>query len=166
MKIPSIFRPLALAFGLAAALGLAGNAAHAQFVASPLQNGTPVGPSVTGQNTGSGIYFGVNRTGISGHIEAGLGNGDLPVLSSCGSTPTLADGSTDMSGTVTMGTTATGCVITFGTPYSVAPACTVTWRATPLASQSYTVSASAITLTQTSTSNNLIDYVCVAKSGG
>ncbi|MEB2519812.1 hypothetical protein SOP85_31025, partial [Pseudomonas sp. YuFO20] len=66
----------------------------------------------------------------------------------------------------TMGTTATGCVITFGTPYTAAPNCTVTWQATPLASQSYTVTTTAITTVQTSTSNNLLNYTCVARSGG
>jgi hypothetical protein len=71
-----------------------------------------------------------------------------------------------MAGTVTMGTTATGCVITFGTPYAAAPSCLVVWIATPLASQSYVTSASAITTTQTSTSNNVIQYFCVAKQGG
>lgn len=154
------------AIALLCAVALAPSAALAQFVASPLQNGTPVGPSVTGQSTASGLYFGTNRTGISGHLESGSGNGDTPTLSSCGTSPTLATGSTDTAGTVTMGSTATGCVITFGTAYTSAPNCSVTWRATPLASQAYTVSASAITLTQTSTTNNLVDYICTAKSGG
>lgn len=69
-------------------------------------------------------------------------------------------------GTVTMGTTATGCVITFNVAYVAAPHCTVTWQATPLVSQSYTVSNTAITLTQTATSGDLVNYICVAQSGG
>ncbi|SRR6266568_5467820 len=87
-----------------------------------------------------------------------------PALTSCGTTPSIVG--TDFAGTVTMGTTATGCVITFASAYAAAPHCTVTWRATPLASQSYTISTTAITTTQTSASNNLLDYICVALPGG
>lgn len=86
--------------------------------------------------------------------------GAAPALTSCGTTPAIKG--TDIAGTVTAGTTATGCVITFNVPYPFAPHCAVTWRATPLASQSYAVSATAITLTQTSASNNVIDYHCFA----
>jgi hypothetical protein len=132
-----------------------------------VQDGIPTGPTISGTTDQTkGLYFGTNRVGISGHLEGGLATAVQPVLSGCGTTPTLAAGSTDLSGTVTMGTAATGCVITFGTAFTAAPSCTVTWRATPLASQSYTVSASAITTTQTSTSNNLLDYTCIGKSGG
>jgi hypothetical protein len=86
--------------------------------------------------------------------------GTGPTLTSCGTSPTIAG--SDTSGTVTMGTGApTGCVITFGTAYSPAPHCVVTWRATPLATQSYAVSTTAITLTQVATSSNVVDYVCM-----
>jgi len=47
-----------------------------------------------------------------------------------------------------------------------APICVVTWRAAPLASQSYTTDLSALTLTQTATSGNLVDYVCYGRAGG
>jgi hypothetical protein len=87
-------------------------------------------------------------------------SGTAPALTSCGTSPTISGG--DMAGTVTMGTGApTGCVITFATAYSGAPHCVVTWRATPLATQSYAVSATAITLTQSATSSNVVDYVCM-----
>jgi hypothetical protein len=42
----------------------------------------------------------------------------------------------------------------------------VTWEATPLASQSYSVTNTAITTVQTATSSNKIDYLCTAPSGG
>jgi hypothetical protein len=87
-----------------------------------------------------------------------------PALTSCGTTPAITG--TDSAGTVTMGTTATGCVITFNVAYTAVPTCVVNWIATPLASQSYAVTATAITLTQTSTSNNKATYVCFAQSGG
>lgn len=87
-----------------------------------------------------------------------------PVVTACGTTPAIIG--TDLAGTVTMGTTATGCVITFNAAYATAPHCVVTWIATPLASQSYVTSATAITLTQTSTTNNVAKYFCVAQAGG
>ncbi len=102
-------------------------------------------------------------TGIPTHIASGQTT--APALTSCGTgSPTISG--TDTAGTVTAGTTATGCVITFNVAYTAAPHCVVTWRGTPLISQSYTVSNVAITLTQTSTSGDLVDYICVAPSGG
>lgn len=87
-------------------------------------------------------------------------SGSAPVLSSCGTSPTIVG--TDLAGRVTMGTgSPTGCVITFNKAKAVAPACNVTWAATPLASQSYAVSTTAITLTQTGTSSNVVFYTCV-----
>lgn len=81
-----------------------------------------------------------------------------PALTSCGTSPAITGN--DVHGTVTMGTaTPTGCVITFAIAYATAPTCRVTWR-TNIASMQYTVSTSAITLTQTGTSSNLIDYDC------
>lgn len=85
-----------------------------------------------------------------------------PALTSCGTTPAITG--TDMAGIVTMGTSATGCVITFAVAYAVTPFCVVTWIATPLASQSYVTATTAITLTQTSTSNNKVQYVCIGNS--
>jgi hypothetical protein len=94
-----------------------------------------------------------------------MGTTTAPALTSCGTSPAITG--TDLAGTVTMGTaTPTGCVITFNTAYALAPACVVTWIATPLASQSYVTSASAITLTQTATSSNVVKYVCVGQAGG
>ena len=92
-----------------------------------------------------------------------IGGGGTPALSSCGTSPAIVG--TDLSGTVTMGTgTPTGCVITFSQAYASAPHCVVTWIATPLASQSYATSATAITLTQTGTSSNVVKYVCVGQN--
>lgn len=88
-----------------------------------------------------------------------------PALTSCGTTPAISGD--DRAGEVTMGTgSPTGCVITFANAYTSVPYCVVTWQATPLASQSYTVSATALTLTQTGTSSNKVNYNCAARSGG
>lgn len=90
----------------------------------------------------------------------GLGSTTAPALTTCGTSPAIVG--TDLAGTVTMGTgSPTGCVITFNAAKSSAPHCVVTWIATPLASQSYATSTTAITLTQTGTSSNVVKYVCV-----
>lgn len=158
---------LLAAFALMACMPVAALAQG--FNLPQLQPGISQGPSVASTiDPTTGLYFGTNRMGFAGHLESGLktGTASLPALTGCGTTPTLAAGSTDTAGTITLGTTATGCVITFGTAFVAAPACLVTWRATPLASQSYTTSTIALTLTQTSTTNNLVDYWCPARNGG
>jgi hypothetical protein len=75
-------------------------------------------------------------------------------------TPTIAASSTDTAGEVTAGASATSVVITFATAKTNAPFCTVTPQ-TQLASFAYTISTTAITITQPATSGNKIDYVCV-----
>jgi hypothetical protein len=136
-------------------------------VLNNLLSGIPAAPTIAGNvDQTSGIYFGSGRIGISRHTEYSSATNNTPVITACGTTPTLGTGANDTDGTITMGTTATGCVITFGTAYTAAPNCTVTWQATPLASQSYTVSATAITLVQTSTTNNKANWHCSANQGG
>lgn len=85
----------------------------------------------------------------------------VPTLSSCGTNPAVSG--SNQAGIVTMGTgSPTGCTITFNTanPWSAVPACVVSWQAN-LASMAYTVTTAAITLTQTGTSSNKVDYICV-----
>lgn len=91
--------------------------------------------------------------------------GSAPALTSCGTSPSISGG--DLAGEVTMGTgSPSGCVITFNVAYTSAPYCVVTWQGNPLAVQSYTVSNTAITLTQTATSSDKVNYHCIAQSGG
>lgn len=117
--------------------------------------------------TGSGLLvFGtaptISAPVLSGHPTV---TGSAPALTSCGTSPAIVG--SDLAGQVTMGTgSPTGCVITFASAFTSAPFCTVTWQATPLASQSYAVSTTAITLTQTGTSSNVVNYTCIARSGG
>ena len=105
------------------------------------------------------------QIGKTGPNHLAFGQTTPPALTSCGTAPAISG--TDVAGTVTMGTdTPAGCVITFNVAYATVPECTVTWQATPLASQSYAVSATAITLTQTATDSNKANYSCVARAGG
>lgn len=120
-----------------------------------------------GAGIGGAVHGGAELTsatfvGVGTKIRA---NGTAPALTSCGTSPAIVG--SDLSGEVTMGTgSPTGCIITFNAAYVSAPLCTVTWQATPLASQSYAVSNTAITLTQTGTSSNKVNYTCMARSGG
>lgn len=92
-----------------------------------------------------------------------LSTGTAPTVTSCGGDPTIAG--SDTAGLVTVGATpSTGCVITFTRAYGAAPACLVTWASGPLASMSWTVSTTAITVTQTSTASNRLQYICIGKS--
>lgn len=84
--------------------------------------------------------------------------GTIPTVTGTG-TPTIASGSTDTAGEVTSGTSATSVVITFSSAKSTAPFCTVTPQ-TQLAAFAYTISTSAITITQTATTGEKIDYNC------
>jgi hypothetical protein len=102
---------------------------------------------------------------LAGHIASVPAPGRAPPsLSGCGTGSPAIVGD-DKAGQVTMGTTATGCVITFATPWNTAPFCVVQWQGTPLTAQNYTVSATAITTVQTSTSGNILNYHCLGRIG-
>lgn len=89
-----------------------------------------------------------------------------PTLTSCGTGPSNAL-ATDFTGTVTMGTAATGCTVTFAVSYNNVPNCQITWIGTPLASQYLSaVSTTAFTTVQTSTSGNKFTYTCTAGANG
>jgi hypothetical protein len=104
-----------------------------------------------------------NAAGAPTHVATAQAT--APALTSCGGgTPTITG--TDEAGIVTMGTSASGCVITFNVAYTGTPFCVVQWIATPLASQSYVTANVAITTTQTSTSSNVLQYICRAPAGG
>ena len=114
--------------------------------------------------TGTSVNAAVTALIIDSTSHLRVGATTAPALTSCGTSPTISG--TDAAGLVTAGTTATGCIITFNKPYANTPFCTVTWQGTPLASQSYTISTTAITLTQTSTSGDLVNYHCMAQNAG
>lgn len=161
-------RSQALAGVAAAALAFAPLAAQAQgYIFGPAQNGVPTSPSVFGQDTAHGFYFGTGRVGISGHQETGLGSGQLPALSGCGTSPALAAGSTDTAGKITVGTSASNaCVLTFGTSYTVAPFCVVQNLTTGAAANVYVVAAATITWSSALADSTVLMYHCIAASGG
>ena len=135
---------------------------------TPIGQNTPAAGSfttetTTGNQTATGA---LNTFGTSTSAPAHIGSAQTtaPVPTSCGTGSPSVAGS-DTAGIITMGTSATGCIVTFNRAYTGTPICSVDWQ-TNLASMVFTVSPSAITLTQTSASGNLVDYFCVAPAGG
>ena len=103
---------------------------------------------------------------FAGNVTAAvndLSTGDLPSLGSCGGgSPSISATATNHHGTVTEGTTATGCIISFAAfpPFSVAPDCVVSYSTAQPAAHGYTISTSALTITNTSASNDIFTYIC------
>lgn len=128
----------------------------------PLTGGEYWGTTYSLTQVGGALQFG---TATPTHITAGQTT--TPAASSCGTSPVVTPGSSDVAGEVTMGTgSPTGCIITFNVAYVTRPFCSVTWEATPLASQSYVYTKTAITLTQTATSSNAAVWHCIGQAGG
>lgn len=91
------------------------------------------------------------------HIVTASSTATTPVLSTCGTSPIIVGN--DTAGTVTEGTVASGCTITFTVPYVVAPHCVVSYQSG--LSASYTTTASALTITNIGAlSSTNIDYHC------
>lgn len=84
--------------------------------------------------------------------------GSAPAITACGSSPSIDAQANDISGTVTAGSGATGCVITFNAAYGSYNHCRVTFESS-LTAASYSYTKTAITLAATALSGN-IDYEC------
>jgi hypothetical protein len=89
----------------------------------------------------------------AGHINNGTGT-TAPTLSSCGTSPSIATGSTDHAGKVTIGAIGTGCTITFAVAYTNAPSCLVGGAV----ATTWTTTNTALMI---SASPGVIDYHCI-----
>lgn len=133
-------------------------------------NASATAPTLAPNSTDGTTGFGAQASGNISAIVAGVENmrwtaaghlylGTIPTVSGTG-TPTIATGSTNSAGEVTSGTSAVSVVITFaGAPLGNAPFCVVT-PLTQLVAFAYTISTSAITVTQTATTGEKIEYAC------
>lgn len=123
-------------------------------------------PNKAATTTGWGAQASGNVSGIIAGVEkirltaegVQYKQATAPVPTGTG-TPSIATGSTDEAGEVTAGASATSVIITFNLSHTNAPFCVVQSQ-TQLAAFSYTLSNTAITITQTATSGNKIDYRC------
>lgn len=95
-----------------------------------------------------------------GHIYA---SSTSPVLSGCGTAPSMKG--SDTWGEITIGSTASGCTLTFGIAWSVAPVCVISNQSMSVVNaMTYTISTTALTLTMTSSGGDKIDYICHGSS--
>lgn len=118
--------------------------------------GTGIGAQAAGN--WSSVIVGVERDRFDNEGVKPI-QATAPVPTGTG-TPTIATGSTDWAGEVTAGATATSVIITFNLTHANPPFCIVVPQ-TVLVAFSYTISTTAITITQTATSGDKIDYICV-----
>jgi hypothetical protein len=136
--------------------------------ASPTFTGHITTESVTATGaTGTGNFVFSASPTLTGTTTLGattqvagtaLKTGTAPAPTGTG-TPTIQASSTDEAGEVTAGSSATSVIITFAGTYTNAPYCNVT-NQSQVTSFAYTLSNTAISITQTSTSGNKIDYRC------
>lgn len=106
----------------------------------------------------SGVSYVVQTWDYFGHQYL---SGPIPTLSSCGTSPTITGN--DNAGTITVGTTATGCTVTFARAWTSAPVCTISNQNMSITSTlGYTISTTALTFSQaTGFSSNVVNYICV-----
>jgi adhesin/invasin len=97
-------------------------------------------------------FFGVMG---NGHWSA---SSTVPVVSSCGTSPSITG--SDTAFTVTVGSvSATTCTVTFAYPFTYTPVCTVSSQTGTIA-VGYTKTASAIILTNAALTSDVIDVHC------
>lgn len=131
--------------GPAATLSVVGRASTTPFF---IATSTPTSASTT--------LFMIDPAG-----DVHLGGG-TPVVSACGTGGTLDGNSTDQAGTVTLGTGATGCTITFSVPKLTSPHCVVSTRAQSLVNAyTYTVTAQSLVIAQAASDGTVWDYICM-----
>lgn len=114
--------------------------------------------SILGASTTATLNVPVLQILGDGHINA---TGSIPVVTSCGTSPIISGN--DAMGQVTVGSiTATGCTITFATPYEATPHCQLTNESMSITSAlGYSETTAAITVTQaTGLVGDKLDYDC------
>ena len=118
--------------------------------------------TILANNTGSGKLIQLQMSSADtfvidnkGHVDMGNA-GATPVLSSCGTGPSLGTGSNDARGTFITGASGTACTITFGQAYAAAPFCIVSG---PSSGPFYIITTTALT-TSGLTASQTYFYVC------
>jgi hypothetical protein len=104
-----------------------------------------------------------NTVKISGHVVANGTAQSSGNLSSCGTSPAILSTSTDDAGTITEGSTATGCVMAFALTFGVAPTCTC--AASTAISVGCSATATALTIVNASATGDVIHYTCIGAIG-
>ncbi len=107
-------------------------------------------------STSTGPLFAVDN---NGHVTA---SSTTPVLSSCGTTPSLSSDSSDFQGTITVGSVAaTACTLTFGVPHTTGTHCVISEQTGSVVNaSSYTEGLTGFTYSQTGLTSDKLDYAC------
>lgn len=122
-----------------------------------------------GANSGSGSDL-TWKTAVSSttlHVEATKGHinlgGTPPTISSCGTSPSVVG--SDNAFEITVGSvSATGCTATFANAWTAAPVCTITNQSMSVVNpMTYTVSTTAVTITQTGLTSAKVDVLCMGR---
>lgn len=144
-----------IASTLTGALGIGTTSPGALLAIKGTTSDIPFLISSTTATLASSTLFMVDRAG-SLHLGGGT-----PVLSSCGTAPSLGANSTDQAGTMTFGASAGGCTLTFSAAKASVPHCLVSTQAVSLVN-AYTVAVTAttLTITQAASGGVLFDYFC------
>ena len=107
--------------------------------------------------TGSGNVSAVG--GISGGQFAS--NGGSPVLSGCGTGAIFSVTSNGVHGTVTEGTSANGCTLTFPGSFANPPDCVISFQTQFPAVLTYSTTTTSLIVVNTSGSSQKFSYVCM-----
>lgn len=107
------------------------------------------GTGVFGVDTNNSVYF-------SRHVLNRDSN--APVLSGCGTAPSIAGN--DTVGKLTTGSAATTCTVTFSLAYAVAPACVISAQGTAT-QPTFTTSTTAIVIT-VDIASTVYNYICMS----
>lgn len=111
-------------------------------------------------NTSRGRINGVGQLELSGGTALTNTN-----ISLCGTSPSIGTLSYDNTGTVTVGTLATSCTITFGTAFAQIPRCFANDRTTVLPVRAVPTTSTVVfdTAVAANISSGVIDWWCVGK---
>lgn len=124
------------------------------------QNNTLVGyeEDCPASGTGNLMRFGSAGTHVLNNYANVRTSGNI---SSCGTSPAITAASSDMAGTITTGSGATACILTFGTATGTAPTCLVTARSgtAPVYATSDNGTTATLALS-TAAASSTYDYWC------
>ena len=163
-------------FGLAAVLGLLalGGIAVAQITTAPLVAAVSSNDAFldipNGQVASTNYYASATQLRAF-MLGQNSGQNAFPTLTTttsiCGGSTAVLTGGTGVSGQVAEGTTAsTSCVITFPVAYKTAPECFVSLNGVADTALKCSTSTTALTVTQTSASSNVLNYLVIGLPGG
>lgn len=158
---------------LGGVLALVGAAAIAQVtlpLVATLNPGDYTSVVPAGFPTAQNVFATMTQVRTTGLAQGG-GHGGAPTLTTstsiCGGSTAALTGGSDVSGQVAEGSTAsTSCVITFSKAFVTAPECFVSIDNVADGALKCHTTTTTMTVTQTSASSNVMNYLVVGLPGG